>query len=85
MVIHMVLNAVKMLMHFPTTSGISGMLSPRMLMTGSNLNYKKNLLYSSEHTARFTRKILLATANYPEQKEPYVSATAVMNKAATDS
>jgi hypothetical protein len=42
LMIHIVLSAVQMLTHFPTKESIAG-YSPRMLLTGSSLDYKKNL------------------------------------------
>jgi hypothetical protein len=41
--IHIVLNAVKMLNFFPTKGGISDTLSPKTIMSGETLNYKKHL------------------------------------------
>jgi hypothetical protein len=41
--IHIVLNAVKMLNFFPTKRGISDTLSPKTIMSGETLNYKKHL------------------------------------------
>ena len=41
--IHIVLNAIKMLNFFPTTGGISDTLSPKTIMSGETLNYKKHL------------------------------------------
>jgi hypothetical protein len=41
--IHIVLNAVKMLNFFPTKGGISDTLIPKTIMSGETLNYKKHL------------------------------------------
>jgi hypothetical protein len=41
--IHIVLNAIKMLNFFPTKGGISDTLSPKMIMSGETLDYKKHL------------------------------------------
>jgi hypothetical protein len=41
--IHILLNAVKMLNFFPTKGGISNTLSPKTIMSGETLNYKKHL------------------------------------------
>jgi hypothetical protein len=43
LMIHIVLNAVKMLNFFPMKGGISNMLSPKTIMTGETLDYKKHL------------------------------------------
>ena len=43
MVIHLVLNVAKMLTHFPSKGGISTVYSPRVLMGGDRLDYKKHL------------------------------------------
>jgi hypothetical protein len=43
MTIHMVLNVVKLLTYFPTKAGFSNHWSPRMIMAGKPLNYKKDL------------------------------------------
>jgi hypothetical protein len=40
---HIVLNAVKMLNFFPTKGGISNTLSPKTIMSGETLDYKKHL------------------------------------------
>jgi hypothetical protein len=41
--IHIVLNVVKMLNYFPTKGGMSDTLSPKIIMSGENLDYKKHL------------------------------------------
>jgi hypothetical protein len=41
--IHIVLNAVKMLNFFPMKGGISDTLSPKTIMSGESLDYKKHL------------------------------------------
>jgi hypothetical protein len=41
--IHIVLNAVKLLNFFPTKGGVSDTLSPKTIMSGETLNYKKHL------------------------------------------
>jgi hypothetical protein len=41
--IHIVLNAVKMLNFFPTKGEISNTLSPKTIMSGETLDYKKHL------------------------------------------
>jgi hypothetical protein len=43
MMIQLVLHVTKMLNHFPTKAGISDTISPRTIMTGKTLNYKKHL------------------------------------------
>ena len=43
MVIYMVLNAVKILSFFPTKGGVSDTLSPKTIMSGETLDYKKHL------------------------------------------
>jgi hypothetical protein len=43
LMIHIVLNAVKMLNFFPIKGGISDTLSPKTIMSGETLNYKKHL------------------------------------------
>jgi hypothetical protein len=43
MLVHMILHVTKMLNNFPTKSGFAIGYSPRMLMTGEPLNYKKHL------------------------------------------
>jgi hypothetical protein len=42
LMIHIVLNAVKMLNFFPTKGGISDTLSPKTIMSGETLDYKKH-------------------------------------------
>ena len=41
--IHIVLHAVKLLNFFPTKGGISDTLSPKTIMSGETLDYKKHL------------------------------------------
>jgi len=41
--IHIVFHAVKLLNFFPTKGGISDTLSPKTIMSGEMLNYKKHL------------------------------------------
>ncbi len=43
LMIHIVLNAVKMLNFFPTKGGISDTLIPKTIMSGETLDYKKHL------------------------------------------
>jgi hypothetical protein len=43
MTIHMVFIAVKLLNHFPPKGGISDTVSPKTIMTGETLDYKKHL------------------------------------------
>jgi hypothetical protein len=43
LIIHIVFNAVKMLNFFPTKGGISNTLSPKTIMSGETLDYKKHL------------------------------------------
>ena len=44
MIIHMVLLVGKLLTYFPTKGGISQTLSPRMIMSGTPLNYRRDLI-----------------------------------------
>jgi hypothetical protein len=43
MTIHIVINVVKLLNFFPTKGGVSDTLSPKMIMSGKTLDYKKHL------------------------------------------
>jgi hypothetical protein len=43
MTIHSVLNVVKLLNFFPTKGGLSDTLSPKTIMSGETLDYKKHL------------------------------------------
>jgi hypothetical protein len=43
MTIHIVLNVVKLLNFFPTKGGVSGTLSPKTIMSGETLYFKKHL------------------------------------------
>jgi hypothetical protein len=43
MTIHIVLNVVKLLNFFPTKGGVSETLSPKTIMSGETLDYKKHL------------------------------------------
>jgi hypothetical protein len=43
LMIHIVLNSVKMLKFFPTKRGISNTLSPKTIMSGETLDYKRHL------------------------------------------
>jgi hypothetical protein len=43
LMMHIVLNAVKMLNFFPAKGGISDTLSPKTIMSGETLDYKNHL------------------------------------------
>jgi hypothetical protein len=43
LMIHIVFHAVKLLNHFPTKGGISATISPKTIMTGETLHYKRHL------------------------------------------
>jgi hypothetical protein len=43
MTIHIVLNVVKLLYFFPTKGGVSDTLSPKIIMSGETLDFKKHL------------------------------------------
>jgi hypothetical protein len=43
MTIHIVLNVVKLLNFFPTKGGVSDTLSPKTIMSGETLDFKKHL------------------------------------------
>ena len=60
--IHIVLNAVKMRNYFPTKGGISNTLSPKTIMSGETLYYKKHLClqlvqYCQVHEEDYPRNI----------------------------
>jgi hypothetical protein len=44
MTIHIVLNVVKLLIFFPTKGGVSDTLSPKTIMSGETLDYKKHTI-----------------------------------------
>jgi hypothetical protein len=64
MTIHAVLSVVKVLTYFPTKAGLTGHWSPRMIMAGKPLNFKKDLALEfgaycqvqSHHTPRNSMK-----------------------------
>jgi hypothetical protein len=65
MTIHIVLNVVKFLNFFPTKGGVSETLSPKTIMLGETLNYKKHLSlqigqYCQVHEEDHHRNIQLA-------------------------
>jgi hypothetical protein len=43
MTVHIVLNVVRLLNFFPTKGGVSETLSPKTIMSGESLDYKKHL------------------------------------------
>ena len=43
MMIHIIFHSVKLLNHFPAKGGISDTISPKTIMTGETLHYKKHL------------------------------------------
>jgi hypothetical protein len=43
MTIHIVLNVFKLLIFFPTKGGVSDILSPKKIMSGETLDYKKHM------------------------------------------
>jgi hypothetical protein len=61
--IHIVLNAVKLLNFFPTKGGISDTLSPKAIMSGETLDYKKHLSMQVGHCGTAT---LRGSATYRE-------------------
>jgi hypothetical protein len=70
--IHIVLNAVKMLNFFPMKGGISDTLSPKTIMSGETLDYKKHLsLQVGDYTVRCTRKIPHAIVKVQELRVPF--------------
>ena len=50
MTIHAILNIAKIINYFPTKQGISSEISPRYILTGESLDYKKQLtLYPGQY------------------------------------
>ena len=43
LMIHMVLNCVKLLNYFPPKGGLSAVISPKTIMSGEQLDYRKHL------------------------------------------
>jgi hypothetical protein len=80
LMIHLIFNCVKLLNHFPAKGGILDTLSPKTIMTGKTLHYKKHLSLQMGSIAKFTRKILQGTASYHAQRAPFVSGPAVITR-----
>jgi hypothetical protein len=86
--IHIMLNAVKMLNFFPIKGGISNTLSPKTIMSGETLDYKKHLSlqvgqYCQVHNIR--RKVPCAIVKIRELRVPFCLDPVVISKEDTSS
>jgi hypothetical protein len=68
LMIHIVLNAVKMLNFFPTKAGISNTLSPKTIMSGETLNYKKHLGFQVGQYCQVHEEDTLCNSQSPRTK-----------------
>jgi hypothetical protein len=75
MTIHIVLNVVKLLNFFPTKGGVSDTLSPKTIMSGETLDFKKHL----------SLQILLKTVRSLAPKERFPLAQVEIYKAVSSS
>ena len=66
--IHIVLNAVKMLNFFPTKGGISDTLSPKTIMSGETLDYKKHLSLQVGQYCQVHKEDTLCNSQSPRTK-----------------
>jgi hypothetical protein len=85
MTIHIVLNVVKLLNFFPTKGCVFDNLSPKTIMSGETLDFKKNLSLQIVSIAKFMRKILLATARSLAPKEGFPLDQVEISKAVSSS
>jgi hypothetical protein len=68
--IHIVLNAVKMLNFIPTKEGISNTLSPKTIMSERLLTTRNTWVSKLDNTVRCTRKIPCAIVKVQELRVP---------------
>jgi hypothetical protein len=59
-------NVVKLLNFFPTKGGVSETFSPKTIMSGETLSYKKHLSLQIDSIARYTRRTTRATVRLLE-------------------
>jgi hypothetical protein len=66
--IHILLNAVKMLNFFPMKGGISDTLSPKTIMSGETLDYKKHLSLQVGQYCQVHKEYTLRNSQNPRTK-----------------
>jgi hypothetical protein len=83
--IHIVLNAVKMLNFFPMKGGISDTLSPKTIMSGETLNYKKHLSLQVGQYCQVHEEDTRAIVKVQELRVPFHLDPVVISKEDTNS
>ena len=76
--IHIVLNAVKMLNFFPTKGGSSDTLSPKTIMSGETLDYKKHLSLQVGQYCQVLEEDTPCNIQSPRMKVPFCLDTVVL-------
>jgi hypothetical protein len=66
--IHIVLNAVKMLNFFPTKGGVPDTLSPKTIMSGETLDYKKHFSLQVGQYCQVRKEDTLCNSQSPRTK-----------------
>jgi hypothetical protein len=66
--IHIVLNAVKMLNFFPTKGGVPDTLSPKTIMSGETLDYKKHFSLQVGQYCQVCKEDTLCNSQSPRTK-----------------
>ena len=85
MIINLVLHVTKQLTYFPTKAGVSPTLSPRMIMMGENLDYKKHLCLAFGEYCQVHEQDEPRNSQAPRTKELFISAHAGTSKEDFDS
>jgi hypothetical protein len=85
MTIHIVLNVVKLLIFFKPRTRVSETLSPKTIMSGETLNYKKHLSLQIGIIAKFMRNTILVRANSLAPRDTSISDQVEICKAASSS
>ena len=79
--IHIVCHAVKLLNHFPTKGGILDMVSPKAIISGETLHYKKYLsLQIEQYCRKCTKKMYQGGVSYQEPRVPLILDPVVIYK-----
>jgi hypothetical protein len=85
LMIHIVLNAIKMLNFFPTKGGISNTLSPKTIISGETLNYKKHLSFQVAQYCQVHEEDTPCNSQSPRTKGAILLGPSVIPKEDTNS
>jgi hypothetical protein len=85
MTIHIVLNVVKLLNFFPTKGGVSDTLSPKTIISGETLDFKKHLSLQIGHYCQVHEEDTPQTVRSLAPKERFPLAQVEISKAVSSS